>query len=146
MWQKDTVSVTHVGGFGSFGNAVDGGRHSLWMLQARLPNHPHMCNVALSPSARQRVPWGDSPSTGGTGSKVGIRVFNMCIHSSLWGSDLKNMEKERFGAAFCSVPQWCMTLQRFCTFVPTNWKVSGEYSVLHKHCPDAQHSEQHLPG
>lgn len=38
-----------------FGNAIDRGRHSLWMLQARLPNHPHMCNVALTASASQSL-------------------------------------------------------------------------------------------
>lgn len=44
---------------------------------------------------------GNSPSMEGTGSKGGIRASS--IGSSLWGSNLKNMEKERLGAMFCSI-------------------------------------------
>lgn len=101
-----------------FGNAVDGGRHSLWMLQARLPNHPHMCNVALSPSARQRVSWSHSPSTGRTGSKGGIRVFNMCIGSSLWGGELKKYRERKIWSCFllCSpVVDDLEEILHFCT-------------------------------
>lgn len=55
---------------------------------------------------------GNSPSMEVTGSKSGIRVFSTGF--SLWGSNFKNMEKERFGATFCSIPHWWMILKGLC--------------------------------
>lgn len=137
--------MTHVGGFGSF----------LWkcyLQRQTLPLDPtsqatkppsHVQHGSLC-FCQPEAPMGDSPSMEGTGSKGGIRVFS--IGSSLGGSNFKNMEKERFGDTFCSLPHWWMILKGFCTLLPKNWEVFGTYPCTTQQCPDAQCSEQHLPG
>lgn len=127
-----------------FGNAIDGGRHSLWMLRARLPNHPHMCNVALSPSASQRFPWGDLPSTGGWKAQVALGS-SVCALALVYGAaTLKNMEKASFGAIFLLHSPLVDDLEGI---LPLCTKELGSVQEISLHYISiAQYSEQCLPG
>lgn len=102
---RKAVSVTHVGVFGS----------RLWKCYRQRQTLPldATSQATKPPSHVQRGSHcfcqpepltGNSPSMEVTGSKSGIRVFSTGF--SLWGSNFKNMEKERFGATFCSIPHW----------------------------------------
>lgn len=123
-----------------FGNAIDRGRHSLWMLRARLPNHPHMCNVALSASASQRLPWAICQAWRGQEAKVALGSSVLALVYGAATSE--NMEKERFGATFCSIPHWWMIFKGFCVLLPKIWEVFGKYPCITLQCPDGQCSEQ----
>lgn len=45
------------------------------------------------------------------------------------------MEKERFGAIFCSVPHWWITFEGFCTLLPKGslWETSLHYTTASKY-------------
>ena len=129
MWQKDTVSVTHVGGFGSF----------LWKCYRRwqtlpldaasqAPKPPSHAQRGSLPFCQPEAPMGRfAKYGGGREAKVALES-SVCALALVYGAATsKNMEKESFGATFCSIPHWWMILKGFCTFVPKNWEMSGKY-------------------
>lgn len=142
--RKTQSPYIHMGGFGSF----------LWKCYQRWQTLPlDAANQALKPPSH--VQHGCQPEAP-MGQFVKYRVgreakvalgFLICALALVYrAATSKNMEKASFGATFCSIPHWWMILKRFCTFVPKNWEVSGNTPAVHKQCPDAQYSEQHLPG
>lgn len=119
-----------------FGNTIDRGRHSLWMLRARLPNHPHMCNVALTASASQSLLWAILQVWKSQEAKVAL---GSSVLDLVYGAATsKKHQKKRFGATFCSIPHWWMILKGFCTLLPKNWEAFGKYPCNAQQCPDAQ--------
>lgn len=107
-----------------FGNAIDRGRHSLWMLRARLPNHPHMCNVALSASASQRLPWAICQVWKGQEAKValGSPVLVLVCGAATW----KTWKKKDLELCFDPL-HWWMIFKGFCNLLPKNWEAFGKY-------------------
>ena len=100
VWQKDAVSVTHVGGFGSF----------LWKYYRQWQTLPldagsQFCfqtNLTCATWLSRLLPARGSQGAiqGGTGSKGGIRVFSMSIGSSLWGSSLQKYGERKLWGYF----------------------------------------------
>lgn len=132
VWQKDTVSVIHVGGFGSF----------LWkcyqwwqtlpldaVSQApKPPSHVQRRSLAF---CQPEAPMGwFAKYRVGREAKVALGS-SICALALVYGAATsKNMEKASFGATFCSIPHWWMILKGFCTFVPKNWEVSRKYPCI----------------
>jgi len=107
-----------------FGNTIDSGRHSLWMLGASFASKPtsHVQRGSLA-FCQPEAPKGRF--RGGQEAKV-VLGSSVCPLALVYGAAAsKNMERESFGATFCSIPYWWMIL--ICNFVPKNREVFGKY-------------------